>query len=74
MGLLTATGGTFMGFIFAYAVVRCNIPGKRFIHWLALVPTVSPPFAIALSTILLFGRNGVITRRLLGITFLQRSE
>ena len=69
MGLLTATGGTFMGFIFAYAVVRCNIPGKRFIHLLALVPTVSPPFAIALSTILLFGRNGVISRRLLGITF-----
>ena len=69
MGLLTATGGTFLGFIFAYAVVRCNIPGKRFIHLLALVPTVSPPFAIALSTILLFGRNGVITRRLLGITF-----
>jgi iron(III) transport system permease protein len=69
MGFLTATGGTFLGFIFAYAVVRCNIPGKRFVHLLALVPTVSPPFAIALSTILLFGRNGVISHRLLGITF-----
>lgn len=69
MGLLTALGGTLVGFIFAYAVVRCNIPGRRWIHILALVPTVSPPFAIALSTILLFGRNGLITRRLLGITF-----
>jgi len=69
MGLLTALGGTLVGFIFAYAVVRCNIPGRRWVHILALVPTVSPPFAIALSTILLFGRNGVITRRLLGITF-----
>ncbi len=69
MGLLTATGGTLVGFIFAYAVVRCNIPGRRWVHILALVPTVSPPFAIALSTILLFGRNGLITRRLLGITF-----
>ncbi len=69
MGLFTATGGTLVGFIFAYAVVRCNIPGRRLIHILALVPTVSPPFAIALSTILLFGRNGLITRRLLGITF-----
>ncbi|MBN1921326.1 MAG: iron ABC transporter permease [Anaerolineae bacterium] len=68
MGLLTALGGTLVGFIFAYAVVRCNIPGRRWIHILALVPTVSPPFAIALSTILLFGRNGLITRRLLGIT------
>lgn len=69
MGLLTALGGTLVGFIFAYAVVRCKIPGRRWIHILALVPTVSPPFAIALSTILLFGRNGLITRRLFGITF-----
>ncbi len=74
MGLFTATGGTLVGFIFAYAVVRCNIPGRRLIHILALVPTVSPPFAIALSTILLFGRNGLITRRLLGITFAPGSN
>lgn len=71
MGLLTATGGTILGFIFAYAMVRCNIPGKRFVHILALVPTVSPPFAISLATILLFGRNGLITRRVFGITFSQ---
>jgi len=71
MGLLTATSGTLVGFIFAYAVVRCNIPGKRIVHWLALVPTVSPPFALALSMILLFGRNGLITNRLFGITWVK---
>ncbi|MBE3067809.1 MAG: hypothetical protein IMZ73_10370, partial [Chloroflexi bacterium] len=32
MGLLTATAGTIVGFIFAYAIVRCQIPGKRFVH------------------------------------------
>ena len=69
MGVLTATGGTLLGFFFAYTMVRCNVPFKRLIHLLALVPTVSPPFAIALSTILLFGRNGLITRKLLGMTF-----
>ena len=69
MGLLTAIFGTLVGFIFAYAMVRCNMPGKRLIHWLALVPTVSPPFALALSMILLFGRNGLITKKLLGIAF-----
>ena len=69
MGVLTATGGTILGFIFAYTMVRCNIPFKRLIHLLALVPTVSPPFALALSTILLFGRNGLVTRKLLGMTF-----
>ena len=71
MGLMTATSGTIVGFIFAYAIVRCNIPGKKVIHWLALVPTVSPPFALALSMILLFGRGGLITNKLLGIQFVQ---
>lgn len=69
MGVLTATGGTLLGFVFAYTMVRCSIPFKRLVHMLALVPTVSPPFAIALSTILLFGRNGLVTRKLLGMSF-----
>src|SRR4030065_593429 len=29
MGLMTATTGTLVGFIFAYAVVGCQLPGKR---------------------------------------------
>ncbi len=71
MGVLTATFGSLVGFIFAYAIVRCNMPGKNIVHWLALVPTVSPPFALALSMILLFGRSGLITKKLLGITYVQ---
>lgn len=67
MGLLTAAGGVIIGFIFAYTVVRCRVPGRGLVHFLALVPTVSPPFALALSTILLFGRNGLISYKLLGI-------
>ncbi len=74
MGLLTASGGTLLGFIFAYTIVRCRVPGKKFVHILALVPTVSPPFALALSSILLFGRNGLISRGLLGMQFPQGSN
>ena len=69
MGLLTDAGGTILGFVFAYTMVRCTIPFKRLMHMLALVPTVSPPFAIALSTILLFGRNGLVSHKVLGIEF-----
>ena len=69
MGFMTATCGTLVGFIFAYASVRCNPPGKHLIHWLALLPTVSPPFALALSTILLFGRSGLVTKKVLGINY-----
>lgn len=69
MGLQTATLGTLLGFIFAYTVVRCNIPFPRLFHVVTLLPTISPPFAIAVATILLFGRNGLITRQILGINF-----
>lgn len=71
MGVATAIGGTVLGFIFAYTIVRCSVPFKNLVHILALVPTVSPPFALALSSILLFGRNGMISHQLFGIEFRQ---
>jgi len=74
VGVLTATLGTLLGFIFAYTVVRCNPPGKRWVHILALVPVVSPPFAIAMATILLFGRNGLVTHKFLGMEFGQNTN
>jgi len=69
MGLLSAAFGTILGFVFAYTAVRCNMPFPRLFHVMALLPTISPPFAIAIATILLFGRNGLITRQILGINF-----
>ncbi len=71
MGVATASGGTIIGFIFAYAMVRCAVPGARYFHVLTLLPTISPPFAIAIATILLFGRSGLVTRQFLGIRFVQ---
>jgi iron(III) transport system permease protein len=69
MGLGAATGGTILGFIFAYALVRCSMPFAGVIHTVTLLPTISPPFAIAIAAILLFGRNGLITRQIFGIRF-----
>lgn len=69
MGIGAAFGGTVLGFIFAYALVRCGVPFARFFHVFTLLPTISPPFAIAIATILLFGRNGMITRQILGMRF-----
>jgi len=50
--------------ILAYAVTRTTVPGKRFVSLMSLLPLISPPFLVSLSFILLFGRNGVITRAL----------
>jgi iron(III) transport system permease protein len=69
MGVLTAIGSTALGFLFAYTVVRCNIPFKRVVHAITLLPTISPPFAIALAAILLFGRSGLVTKDILHIQF-----
>src|SRR6056297_889201 len=61
LGLLTATIGTFVGFVFAYAITRTPLPGKKFFRLTATFPIISPPFVVALSAILLFGRAGTMT-------------
>src|SRR2546422_509677 len=50
--------------VLAYAVTRTDIPGKRFVSLMSLLPLISPPFLVSLAFILLLGRNGVITRAL----------
>ena len=69
MGVYAAIGSTVVGFLFAYTMVRCNIPLKGIAHALTLVPTISPPFAIALAAILLFGRSGLVTKGILHMQF-----
>ncbi len=69
---LVAVLSTLIGFIFAYATTRTDIPGKRFFRLIATVPIVSPPFIMALAAILLVGRKGLITtflENLLGISW-----
>lgn len=59
---LLATG---VGFALAYGVSRHAIPFPHLARYLALVPLVSPPVMIATASILLFGRNGAVTKGLL---------
>jgi iron(III) transport system permease protein len=69
LGLGAAAGGTLLGFVFAFALTRCDMPFGRILHFATLIPTISPPFAIAIATILLFGRAGLITHDWLGMRF-----
>jgi len=61
LGILAATAGTILGFVFAYAITRTPLPFKRFFRMTATFPIISPPFVIALAAILLFGRAGSLT-------------
>jgi iron(III) transport system permease protein len=66
LGALVAALGTGIGFVYAYTLVRTNMPAwlRAPLRLLVLLPIISPPFALALATILLFGRSGLITRGL----------
>ena len=65
LGTFVAIIGTLMGFIFAYAITRVDIPWKRFFKVAAVFPIISPPFMMSLSMILLFGRQGFISKVIL---------
>jgi iron(III) transport system permease protein len=69
LGVAVATVGTFVAFVFAYVQVRVPAPRpvKMLIHVMALLPIVSPPFALAVATIFLFGRSGMITKDIFGV-------
>jgi len=61
LGISTATIGTIIGFVFAYALTRTTLPFKNFFRITATFPIISPPFVVALAAVLLFGRAGSIT-------------
>jgi iron(III) transport system permease protein len=67
MAGLTAVLGVACGYVFAYALARTDIPGRRLFEVMAILPIISPPFIGALSIILLLGQNGLVTRQLLGL-------
>ena len=67
MGALTAGAGCLLGFLFAFAIARTDMPLKKVFHVIAIIPIVSPPFIGAMAIIMLFGNNGLITWSLLGI-------
>ncbi|MDR5683235.1 MAG: iron ABC transporter permease [Armatimonadota bacterium] len=66
MVLSTATA-TLLGFVFAFATTRIDVPGRRFFRTVAMLPLFAPPFMVAFAYILMFGRQGLITRTLLGL-------
>ncbi|MCE5263255.1 MAG: iron ABC transporter permease [Deltaproteobacteria bacterium] len=65
LGAAVSILGTAIGFIFAYAITRVDIPWKRFFNITATFPIIAPPFMMSLSAILLFGKQGFVSNMLL---------
>ena len=70
LGMITGILSTVIGLLFAYMEVYVKIQSKfltRLFNIVSTLPVVSPPFVLSLSMIMLFGRSGLITRKLLHI-------
>jgi iron(III) transport system permease protein len=67
LGATVAVAGTVLATLYAYAIARVAIPGKKIWHFFALLPTISPPILMALGLIMLYGRRGLVTHELFGL-------
>lgn len=56
-----------IGYAYAYAVVKVAIPFKKFFAFIPFVHLVTPPFVGGLAFILILGRQGFITKTILGL-------
>jgi len=65
---LSTVSAVAVGFLFAYATARPDVPGHRLFRLVAILPLVTPPFVGGLAFILLFGRRGLVTWSLLGLS------
>lgn len=65
--ICSSTLSVLIGYIFAYAIVKGNIPFKKFFLVVPLIHLLTPPFVGGLSFILLLGRQGFITSTILGL-------
>ena len=66
LGSIVSVLATAIGFLFAFCSSHIAIKGKKAFNLMALLPMISPPFAVALSIILLFGSRGFVTYTMLG--------
>ncbi len=67
LGIFVSAVSTFVGFLFAYADAFLKIRFKSLFNTLAILPIISPPFALSMSFIMLFGQQGFVTRTILGL-------
>ena len=62
--LASSSVSVLIGYVFAYAVVKGNIPLKKFFSFVPLIHLMTPPFVGGLSFILLLGRQGFVTHQI----------
>lgn len=67
VSLLTTVLATTFGLVVSFTLKRISFKGRGILRILALLPLINPPFVGSIAFIMLFGRNGLITHKLLGL-------
>jgi iron(III) transport system permease protein len=57
-----------IGYLVAFVLLRTRVPVRGGLHMITMLPIISPPFVTAVSIVLLFGFNGLVTRGLLHLS------
>jgi iron(III) transport system permease protein len=65
VSIVTMVITTVLAFFFAYGLTRTTIPGKGLFYTISTFPLIAPSIIQGLALILLFGRNGLVTRYVL---------
>ncbi len=64
VSIVTMVITTVLAFFFAYGLTRTTIGGKGIFYTISTFPLIAPSIIQGLALILLFGRNGLVTRHL----------
>jgi iron(III) transport system permease protein len=64
VSIVTMVITTILAFFFAYGLTRTTIGGKGIFYTISTFPLIAPSIIQGLALILLFGRNGLVTRYL----------
>jgi len=67
VGAIVAVLSVMIGYLAAFVLTRLDVPGRKVLHLITILPIISPPFVSAVSMLFLFGFNGLITKQLLGL-------
>ncbi len=62
VSMVTMVITTVLAFFFAYGLTRTTIGGKGIFYTISTFPLIAPSIIQGLALILLFGRNGLVTR------------
>jgi len=68
LAVVVGAVSTGLGFLFALLSERSQLPTRRLLAPLSVLPLITPPFVLGIAMLYLFGRRGFITYRLLGLS------